>query len=307
MNLRQLEAFYWLTQLRNYQRVAEKLNVTQPAISARITALEAHLGTALVDRSKAQFDLTDRGHDVRVYAERMLDLHDSLLHRIDEDQRRQTRVSLAAIPLSVMTWLPDMVRSVEDRFPGTVCDVYSASDHQVSRHIENADVDLAFLSDASPRLPLANLFEVTYEVRWMAHPDLLDGARGTFSRDALSRMPLIQYPRTSPLFPLTEAFLREPKGGGARHTANALGTIVTMLKNRMGIAAIPAVAVAAELAAGDLTVIPVANGPQPLKVACAHANMARRELVDQLVCITADSAFRYCRDNPEWCTFADKA
>ena len=55
MNFKQIEAFYWLTQLHNHQRVADHLGLTQPAVSARIAGLEDMLNAQLIDRASAGF------------------------------------------------------------------------------------------------------------------------------------------------------------------------------------------------------------------------------------------------------------
>lgn len=50
MNLRFVEAFYWLVTLRSVTRAAEKLHLTQSTMSSRVAALEQELGTLLLDR-----------------------------------------------------------------------------------------------------------------------------------------------------------------------------------------------------------------------------------------------------------------
>ncbi len=58
MNLRFVEAFYWAVSLKSVTRAAEKLFVTQSALSSRIAVLEEELGFMLLDRSGRQFRLT---------------------------------------------------------------------------------------------------------------------------------------------------------------------------------------------------------------------------------------------------------
>lgn len=301
MNLRQVEAFYWLAEMQNYQRVADKLNISQPAVSARIAALETTLGAALVDRNKAHFALTEAGHDVLVYAERMLDLRDSMLRRVDSDQPEQHRLKIAAVSLSVMTWFPRVYACLQRDYPSIICDIVSASDHQLMHHVSSADVDIAFLSNTPPNMQITKLFTVNYDVRWVGHADLIDTDRQVYHAPDIAALPVIQYPRTSPLYPITESYVTgNPNAGGPRHSANAIGAIVDMLKSGLGVAAIPAVAVSDELESGRLRVIPVANPPRVLQVRCAYANMARRELIDDLVRTAADCAADYCAAHPEW-------
>ena len=61
MNLRFVEAFYWVASLKSISRAAEKLHLTQSAMSSRISPLEEELGVLLLDRGDKQFKLTAAG------------------------------------------------------------------------------------------------------------------------------------------------------------------------------------------------------------------------------------------------------
>lgn len=51
MNLRFVETFVWVARMQSISRTAEKLFLTQSAISNRIAVLEEELGAELVDRA----------------------------------------------------------------------------------------------------------------------------------------------------------------------------------------------------------------------------------------------------------------
>jgi DNA-binding transcriptional LysR family regulator len=74
MNLRFVEAFYWAVALKSVTRAAEKLCVTQSALSSRIATLEAELGVLLLDRRDKQFRLTTAGGRFHRHAEKLLQL-----------------------------------------------------------------------------------------------------------------------------------------------------------------------------------------------------------------------------------------
>ena len=76
MNQRFVEAFYWVATLKSMTRAAEKLFMTQSAISSRVSALEEELGVLLIDRrDRQQFALTNAGMRFLNYAERLMTLH----------------------------------------------------------------------------------------------------------------------------------------------------------------------------------------------------------------------------------------
>src|SRR5919198_2786633 len=72
MHLAQVEAFVEVARQGNLSHAAEALFVTQPALTARLQALESELGTRLFLRSRRGMELTDAGRAFMPYAERAL-------------------------------------------------------------------------------------------------------------------------------------------------------------------------------------------------------------------------------------------
>lgn len=74
MNLSTLQTFRAIVQTGNLVRAAEKLNVTQSTVTARLNALEQDLGQKLFHRRKSGAQLTSSGFKFQRYAELMIDL-----------------------------------------------------------------------------------------------------------------------------------------------------------------------------------------------------------------------------------------
>src|SRR5919202_276852 len=79
MDTRQLAAFCAVVDKRSFSQAAERLGVTQPAVSLQIRALEKRLGQQLLDRSGRRVEPTEAG--LRLYrgAQRLLALEEQLL------------------------------------------------------------------------------------------------------------------------------------------------------------------------------------------------------------------------------------
>src|SRR6185436_12279285 len=79
MDTRQLAAFVAVVERRSFSQAAERLGVTQPAVSLQVRALEKRLGTQLLDRSGRRVEPTEAGWRLYRGAQRMLALEDQLV------------------------------------------------------------------------------------------------------------------------------------------------------------------------------------------------------------------------------------
>lgn len=105
MNLRFVEAFHWAVTLKSVTRAAEKLFITQSALSSRIAALEAELGVLLLDRRDKQFRLTTAGVRFQHHADRLLSLQRDIKAEFGSDSARPMTLRLGAIESVLHSWL----------------------------------------------------------------------------------------------------------------------------------------------------------------------------------------------------------
>jgi len=84
MDTRQLQAFCEVVERRSFSQAAERLGVTQPAVSLQVRALEKRLGTQLLDRSGRRVEPTEAG--LRLYrgAQRILALEDEIVSELQQ-------------------------------------------------------------------------------------------------------------------------------------------------------------------------------------------------------------------------------
>jgi len=82
MDTRQLAAFCAVVERRSFSQAAERLGVTQPAVSLQVRALEKRLGTQLLDRSGRRVEPTEAG--LRLYrgAQRLLALEEQVVAEV---------------------------------------------------------------------------------------------------------------------------------------------------------------------------------------------------------------------------------
>ncbi|MDP9896561.1 DNA-binding transcriptional LysR family regulator [Variovorax boronicumulans] len=116
--IRQLRAFLAVHQLRKLSAAAQRLFVTQSAVSMLIRQLEEGLGTRLFDRTTRSLKPTAAANEMLPVAERILRDVDSLSTGFRElTTLERGRVSVAITPTLATFLLPDAIRSFSQEHP----------------------------------------------------------------------------------------------------------------------------------------------------------------------------------------------
>ena len=84
MDFEQLKTFQLVSRLKSFSRAAEKLGVTQPAISAQVRSLENEVGARLFDREGGKVTFTAAGRLFEPFAEHCLQCHSHILAGVSE-------------------------------------------------------------------------------------------------------------------------------------------------------------------------------------------------------------------------------
>ena len=85
MDTRQLAAFCEVVDRKSFSQAADRLGVTQPAVSLQVRSLEKRLGTRLLDRSGRRVEPTEAGLRLYASAQRLLALEQQLLDDVGRD------------------------------------------------------------------------------------------------------------------------------------------------------------------------------------------------------------------------------
>src|SRR5918997_5954070 len=95
MDTRQLAAFCAVVERGSFSQAAERLGVTQPAVSLQIRSLEKRLGQQLLDRSGRRVEPTEAGSRLYRGAQRMLALEQQLVEEVAGEEGGELRGELA--------------------------------------------------------------------------------------------------------------------------------------------------------------------------------------------------------------------
>lgn len=263
LNLKQLEAFVWVADLQSFRRAADRLNTTQPNISARIAALEAALGVDLMTRDAGSVRLTGKGQALLVHARRVLDATDALIAAAGNRDLLEGTLRLGVTEMIVHTWLRDYLRALKDQFPNLTVELTVDLSANLEKELAGRTIDLALQNAPFSRLTSGQIDLGSYPLIWVAKPGLLPAGR--VSLDDLAQHPILTHARNTRLYEEVTAHLSSRRDLAFRLVPSSnLAACLHMTADGMGIATLPAAMVAAEIARGALVRVPYDWTPAPL-------------------------------------------
>ncbi len=163
MEMSQLRTFRAVAEALNFTRAAERLHLTQSAVSHQIKALEEELGEPLFIRAKRGVKLSQAGKIALEYVERILDETEAMRERISGRERSPSgRVRVAAATQAFVYLFAPLFESFMDTHPGIdLAFRTTVSTEQTVADILNGAADVGFASIAvySPNLQVTKLFE----------------------------------------------------------------------------------------------------------------------------------------------------
>ena len=143
MDLRRLEVFAKVAELRSFSRAAEALGLTQPTVSEHVRALEDELGVPLLDRLGRETTPTRAGALLLGYARRMLALSREARQALDQFQGRlsgELVVGGSTIPGEYL--LPALIGRFKTLFPDISVCLLIGSSRQVTEWIEDGRAEV---------------------------------------------------------------------------------------------------------------------------------------------------------------------
>jgi len=290
IDFRNLETFFWVARLGSFRRTAEKLNTTQPAISARIAQLEANLDVQLIDREGRRAALTAKGVELLGYVEQLLALRDEMVLAVTDADSLKGTVRLGLSETIVHTWLPRLVKELYQRHPQITLEISVDVSVNLRETLLEGQLDLALLLGPISAPNVTNVPLCSYPIAWVASPDLV-GDNEPLTLSALAQWPIITYSRASrPYHQLIELF-KQNKVPGVRVFGNSsLSSIVRMTMDGIGISAIPPTVVQEELTSGRLRLLPTDTALPDLVFTATYVNTPNNSLAILVASIAQEVA-----------------
>lgn len=182
MDIKALRYFLQVAENLNFNRAAEKLNISQPVVTRVIAQLEHDIGSKLFERTTRRVALTPAGavllREVRPLIAHVEAVQQTVRHSVAE---KSGRFTVGYTTLAMQTVAPDLLRQFRTRFPDIDLDVTEMTTQSQIEGLLSADIDIGFvLTPAeSPALTVVPVHQEHLKLAVPAnHPNLCTALQG---------------------------------------------------------------------------------------------------------------------------------
>jgi len=278
MHLNQLETFLWVASLKSFHAAAARLNLTQPAISARIAALEAEFGRQLLSRRGGQVTLTRDGVEVMRYAQEVLRLTQSLKRGETDRDTAQRTIRIGLVETLAYAWVADLIKLVQAYYPASHIEVATDSTANLHLALAQREIDAAFVVGVSYEPNLHCIWLTRYPLVWLAAPSIRLGSR-TLSAEALAKHSIITYEESTHVhFEVRMLFETLGIDSVRMIGCRSVGAIIELTRKGVGIGILPAESVRDLLARGEIRQVSTAVALPMFDVFACHPTDAPNDV-----------------------------
>jgi DNA-binding transcriptional LysR family regulator len=155
MELYQLRTFVAVAELGHLTRAAEKLHISQPAVSGQIKALEDTLGAELFERGPAGMTLTHAGRHLLPLAERVLVAAAELRREAQSLKGRvQGKLRVGTVLEPRFLHVGEFLARLVERYPMIEVDLHQEFSGEALKKVRDGELDASYYFGDPPQAPV---------------------------------------------------------------------------------------------------------------------------------------------------------
>ncbi|GIO11104.1 LysR family transcriptional regulator [Cohnella xylanilytica] len=161
--LEDMRLFATVVENTSLNRAAERLNVTQPALSRRIARLERELGVDLFRRIGKRLELTAAGQLTYEFALELRRFHGEYLQRLNAFKSEEAQLATIGASLTTLqTTLPGLITAMTEKHPNLEIKAVTGKSHEIATLVKERKVDFGIVAssvDDDPAITSVPLFD----------------------------------------------------------------------------------------------------------------------------------------------------
>ena len=210
MEIRKLEVFCKVVELKSFTRAAEAVYLSQPTVSEHIRSLEQELDQKLLDRMGQQVAPTPAGRLLHKYAVKILRIHQEAIQAVEQyGGKLAGRVAVGCGTIPGTYILPGLISTFRRQHPAIKATLNISSSRIIARRVLDGALDLGVVGAKWNEHGLSWTETFSDQLTLVVHPDHPWAAKQSVSLQQLVTQPFI---------------MRESGSGTRKVIAQILGT-----------------------------------------------------------------------------------
>lgn len=254
MQIETLKVFCDLVETESFTRAAQINRVTQSAVSQQISALERQFKSLLIERSKKRFRLTREGQELYEASKEIVQAYDTLHSRLQElkDVIIGT-VRIATVNSLGLHMLPPFLTRYLKQYPNVNVHVAYRRSNQVYQDVLGNVEDLGLVAYPVRHAELETISLGTEQMSVICHPNHPFAGRKSLKIAALQGQNFVAFEKDIPTRKAVDKVFREHRVAVTTVMEfDNIETVKRAVEVESGIAIVPTVTVAQEVAAQTL-------------------------------------------------------
>lgn len=173
ITFKQMDALYWIVNLGSFEAAAQKLNMTQSAISKRIHELEESFDIEVFDRTSRNARLTEKGRELLFYCQELIEKRNQLLETVSDKKVLISQLRIGVTELTAMTWLPELIMKIREVYPKIQIIPTIDSSPVLYEYVLNDKLDVIIAPDIYDDVRLSTTLLSSVENTWMCSTSLI--------------------------------------------------------------------------------------------------------------------------------------
>ncbi|WP_299847999.1 LysR family transcriptional regulator [uncultured Roseovarius sp.] len=290
INFEHLRTFLSVVRLGGVRKASYALNVTQPAVSARIKNLEETLDCELFDRSVSGMRLTKRGERLLGYAEQFEHLADLVQKEVIDPDGIEGHLRLGVSETIAQCWLPEFISRLHGVYPKLEIEFNVDISTNLRTGLLNREIDLAILLGPVSEYSVENIDLPGFELAWYIAADTPEAADG----NAYLTRPVLTYARnTRPYRELKDMLYERVGPGFSLFPSSSLSACFRLVEANLGVAALPRALGQSYVDAGTIREFDPGWAPNPLSFSASYLGDPKSHMVETAAKIARDVAVDY--------------
>ncbi|MBF4806202.1 MAG: LysR family transcriptional regulator [Pseudoleptotrichia goodfellowii] len=254
------EFFLKVSEMGSISKAADKLYISQPALSQQLKNLEKELDASLFIRSNKGIELTGEGKIVYKYFSMSEKLLQEMKKEIRDKKNNVKKIRISAVPTMCNYSLPCMIYHLKQHYPNTSVELYSRSDSfKIEEELVSERCDIGFVAeDIKNDLVLTSKKIFEEEILLVAsnisinYPDFI-------TERELSRYDLINMATENEITRTVSRYINDFESYKITYNLESIDAIKSCVVNGYGLAFLPYSTIKKELYNKEMKIINIDN------------------------------------------------